>query len=99
MELKKIVITEWVRGADIDFKNFGNYSKENLELILETLNKHEASYAEIIDGEVSFYKEKEETDEEHNRRQKSEEQAKKLVEKYEFEKAKETYLKLKEKYN
>jgi len=99
MELKKRVITKWLKEADIEFKHCGEYTKENLELVLETLNKYEASYVEMVDGDVFFYKQMLETDEEHNRRQKSEEQAKKLVEKYEFEKAKETYLKLKEKYN
>jgi hypothetical protein len=56
--------------------------------------KSEATYVNFKDGECVFYKEEEENDEEYNSRLKNEEEAKKL----EFEKAKETYLRLKNNY-
>ncbi len=90
-----LVINLW----DLTYKNeTSHYSKKDIEEILARFNESGATYCEIIDDEVEFYLEEEEADEEYNRRIKNEESAAILVEKYEFEKAKETYLKLKDKY-
>jgi hypothetical protein len=73
-----------------------NFYKKDLEEIYRRLVDTGATYCHIIDYEVDFYIEIEETDEEYARRIKNEEGAKKLVEKIEFQRAKETYLKFKD---
>ena len=74
------------------------YYKHDLEEIYKRLIDTKSTYCVIMDDEVDFYIEEEETDEEYENRLKRETEAKELVEKVEFERAKETYLKLKNKY-
>jgi hypothetical protein len=95
----KRTITKWLQ--EVAYKNndeFYRYFKADLEEIYSRLVDSGATYCEIVDDEVNFYTLTEETDEEYNRRKKNEETAKTTVEKFEFKKAKETYLRLKEKY-
>jgi hypothetical protein len=94
----KRTTTKWLEKYDYNYGNGGNYTQEELEDVLRKLKESEATYVEIEYGDCSFYRVEEETDEEHARRIKNEEEAKKLVEKVEFERAKDTYLKLKNKY-
>ena len=96
--MKKRTTTKWLPEYDSSYENTGDYTKEELEDLLQKLETSKATYVQIVDGECSFYKVEEETDEEYARRIKNEEEAKKLVEKVEFERAKDTYLKLKNKY-
>jgi hypothetical protein len=98
--MNKRTITKWL--PEVAYKNkdeFYRYFKVDLEEIYSRLVDSGATYCEIADDEVDFYTLTEETDEEYNRRKKSEETAKITVEKFEFKKAKETYLRLKGKYD
>lgn len=98
--MKKIVKTKWLE--DFSFKNLNStivYRKNDLEEILKRLIESEATYCEIIDDEVEFYTETEETDEECEKRLKSEAEAKKTVDKFKFEQAKEIYLKYKSEFD
>jgi hypothetical protein len=97
--MKKRTTTKWLEHATykVDSSSY-NYYKHDLEEIYRRLVDTGATYCHIIDDEVDFYIETEETDEEYFRRIKNEEEAKKLVEKVEFQRAKDTYLKLKNKY-
>jgi hypothetical protein len=96
--MKKRTTTKWLQKYDSHYGNGGHYTQEELEDILLKFKESEATYVEIEHGDCTFYRVEEETDEEYTRRIKNEEEAKKLVEKVEFERAKETYLKLKNKY-
>jgi len=84
------------------FTNLNNdieYRRKDLEEILKRLIDSGATYCEIIDGEVDFYIETEETDEEYEKRLKSEAEARKTVEKFKFKQAKEIYLKYKNEFD
>ena len=94
----KQVKTRWLSDKEYTASPTGQFKKEDIESILKIFEESEATFCEIEYNAVSFYSEKEETDEEYARRIKNEEEAKKLVEKVEFERAKEIYLKLKDKY-
>ena len=94
--MKKRITTKWLQKYDYSYFNGGDFRKEELEEILKTFEESKATYVEIDGGECSFYRVEEETDEEYFRRIKNEEEAKKLVEKVEFQRAKEIYLKLKD---
>jgi hypothetical protein len=95
--MKKRTTTKWLEDSTyrIDSSVY-NFYKKDLEEIYSRFVNTGATYCYIIDDEVDFYIETEETDEEYFRRIKNEEEAKKLVEKVEFERAKEIYLKLKD---
>jgi hypothetical protein len=97
--MSKRTITKWLSEFDLTTHGNGDFTKEEIATILTRFAMSGATYVNIDGGECTFYKETEETDEEYNHRLKSEEDAKITVEKYEFEKAKQTYLKLKEKYD
>jgi translation elongation factor P/translation initiation factor 5A len=94
--MKKRTTTKWLQKYDSCYHNGGEFRKEELEEILRNFEESKATYVQIDGGECSFYREEEETDEEYARRIKNEEEAKKLVEKVEFQRAKEIYLKLKD---
>jgi len=97
--MKKRTTTKWLEDSIYRIGSSSyNYYKHDLEEIYRRLVDTGATYCHIIDDEVDFYIETEETDEEYFRRIKNEEEAKKLVEKVEFQRAKDTYLKLKNKY-
>ena len=96
--MKKRTTTKWLPEYDITYENGGEFRKEELKEILRNFEESKATFVQIDGGDCSFYREEEETDEEYARRIKNEEEAKKLVEKVEFERAKETYLKLKDKF-
>ena len=96
MEKQKIEI--WLQEADWTYANLGEYRREDLEDLMRRFNESGADRVTIIDGECSFYKERIETDEEFEIRQKREQEAKKLVQKIEFERAKKTYLKFKDQF-
>lgn len=98
--MKKIVKTVWLE--DFSFRNPSSdirYRKNDLEEVLKRFIESEATYCEIIDDEVDFYTETEETDEEREKRLKSEGEAKKTVDKFKFEQAKEIYLKHKSEFD
>ena len=94
--MKKRTTNKWLEHATYKVDSpLCRYYKHDLEEIYRRLVDTGATYCVIIDDETDFYIEEEETDEEYARRIKNEEEAKKLVEKVEFERAKEIYLKLK----
>lgn len=98
--MKKTVKTKWLE--DFSFRNLNSsiiYRKNDLEEILKRFIESGATSCEIIDDEVDFYIEIEETDEEFEKRLKSEAEAKKTVDKFKFEQAKEIYLKYKGEFN
>jgi hypothetical protein len=92
--MNKRIKIKWLSEYDFTVNSDGDFTKKEIETVLERFEKSEATYVNFKDGECVFYKEEEENDEEYNSRLKNEEEAKKL----EFEKAKETYLRLKNNY-
>jgi hypothetical protein len=78
----KRVETKWLREYGFTIDNDGDFTKKEIETVLETFEESGATFVNFDGGECTFYKEEEETDEEYNRRLKNEENAKKS----EFEK-------------
>lgn len=94
----KQVKTRWLSDKEYTASPTGQFKKEDIESILKIFKESEATFCEIEYDTVSFYSEKEETDEEYENRLKRETEAKELVEKIKFEEAKSIYNKLKDKF-
>ena len=94
----KQIKTRWLSDKEYTACPTGQFKKEDIKNILKIFEESEATYCEIEYITVSFYDEKEETDEEYENRLKRETEAKELVEKVKFEEAKSIYNKLKDKF-
>lgn len=94
----KQVKTRWLSAKEYTASPTGQFKKEDIESILKVFKESEATYCEIEYDTVSFYAEKEETDEEYENRLKRETEARELVDKVKFEEAKSIYNKLKDKF-
>ena len=94
----KQVKTRWLSDKEYTASPTGEFKKEDIENILKVFEESEATYCEIEYDTVSFYSEKEETDEEYKNRLKREAETKELVEKVKFEEAKSIYNKYKDKF-
>ena len=94
----KQIKTRWLSDKEYTACSTGQFEKRDIENILKVFEESEATYCEIEYDTVSFYSEKEETNEEYENRLKRETEAKELVEKVKFEEAKSIYNKLKGKF-
>ena len=94
----KLIKTNWLASKEYTACPTGQFTKEDIENILKVFEESEATYCEIEYDTVSFYSEKEETDEEYENRLKRETEAKEFVEKVKFEEAKKLYNKYKDKF-
>ena len=94
----KQVKTRWLSSKEYTASPTGKFKKEDIESILKIFEESEATFCEIEYDTVSFYSEKEETDEEYEKRLKRETEARELVDKVKFEEAKRIYNKLKDKF-